>query len=155
MRCWCRPGRARSRSRSGERGGGSVGRSGFTLIEVLAALILVGVAAVAVAGMGAELRTWFGVRQHVDGVALAEAKLAEVAALPTPALLRLGDRAGGRFAAPFGAYHWEARARRAPDAPAVVQAGVMVDWPGGRYVLTTELYRPEAGGGGFARPGAW
>jgi prepilin-type N-terminal cleavage/methylation domain-containing protein len=130
------------------------GPAGFTLIEVLAALVVVAVAAVAVAGMGAELRAELGVRRHLEAVALAEQKLGEVAALPTASLLRLGgDGAAGRFAEPFGAYRWRARAGRTSDAPAVVRAEVAVEWVGGQYVLTTEVYRPSGAAGAFPRAG--
>jgi Tfp pilus assembly protein PilV len=107
---------------------------------VLAALLIVAVAAVAVIGGITEaVRTARRTRHHVTAVALADARLNEVAATPTDSLGRVSPE--GRFAAPFEAYRWTVAVSRVADAPGVAHTQVRVGWDGGSYELATDLYR--------------
>jgi hypothetical protein len=113
---------------------------------VVAALLIIGTAAVVVVGGLTEaIRAQHRVRRHVEAVALADAKLGELAALPDDSLPR-ATRAG-RFGAPFSGYRWRTAVWRAAVASPLVEATVAVEWDGGSYALATTLYRrslPEA-----------
>ena len=120
--------------------------SGFTLVEALVALAIVGVALVAtIDAFGAGLRSHAAVDRHLAAVALADARLDAIAATPYDSLdRRMGDAAGD-FAAPFLGYHWQSRTWRDAASPALVHAVVRVRWAtGGDYAVATVLYRPRA-----------
>ena len=88
-------------------------RRGFTLLEAVVALAIVGVVAVgAFAAYGAELRTEVRAQEVWALEALAEERLATLV-LTEPAQLRsLPDSVRtGRFAAPFARYRWESESR--------------------------------------------
>jgi prepilin-type N-terminal cleavage/methylation domain-containing protein len=79
-------------SRSSARRSGSRPRRGFTLVESLIALTIVGLAAVsAVAAFGTELRTAERARRGLEAAALAEERLTMLELLPTHTLGRLPD----------------------------------------------------------------
>jgi prepilin-type N-terminal cleavage/methylation domain-containing protein len=123
-------------------------RRGFTLIETLAALVVVGfVAILAVGAFGDGLRAQRSTRRHAEGVALADLRLSELAASPVDSLLDGGDRAGA-FPAPYAGFRWRTAVRRSPESPALLDVSVRVTWDGGAYDLATVLYRPEAELGG-------
>ena len=124
-------------------------RRGFTLIETLAALVVVGfVAVLAVGSFGDGLRVQRRTRQHAEGVALAELRMSELSAWPVDSLLdRGGDRAGA-FPSPYAGYRWRSTVRRSPASGVLLDVSVTVAWPEGEYDLATVLYRPEAELGG-------
>lgn len=116
---------------------------GFTLVEVAAALVIVGFASVAMIGaLGEALRAQRRAEGHLTAMVLADAKLAELAALPDDSLAR-ADSTGG-FAPPFARYRWRWAVRRPRDERSIVQARVTVEWPGGSYDLGTLLHREDA-----------
>jgi hypothetical protein len=119
---------------------------------VLAALVIVGFVAILAVGAASDgVRGQHGARRHLEAVALAEERLGELAALPTDSLLARDGARAGRFAEPFGRYAWRAQVRRASDAPALLEAEVVVTWDGGAYDLATRFHRPAAELGGVGR----
>lgn len=118
------------------------GERGFTLIETIVALTIVGLTAVALAeSFAGGLRGQAAVAHNLEAVALAEAKLYELALLPTDSLARYDRSPGVPFPAPFGDYRWSARARPVADRPGLIGLAVLVVWPRGEYSLETVLYR--------------
>lgn len=131
-------------------------RRGFTLIEALVALTVLGVAVVAATGAFAGgFRAQRAVERHGIAVALADARLAEMELYEDDSLASYGRARDGRFAPPFDAYRWRAIVRRDSVVPALVGAAVLVAWERGEYTLETTFYRPapvtRALAGGTAR----
>lgn len=118
--------------------------AGFTLLEVLVALAVLGVALVAaVEGIAATTRGAVAVRRSLAAVALAEARLEELALLPADSLAGYARLQRGRFAPPFGEFGWRALATRDSADATLLRAAVLVEWPAGEYTLETVFYRPE------------
>lgn len=119
-------------------------RDGFTLVESLIALTIVGLAAVsAVAAFGTELRTAERAQRGLEAAALAEERLAMLELLPSHALARLPDSLSrGRLAPPFDEYDVSASIRPSNDARDLYDVDVNVAWDGGAYELRTRLHRP-------------
>ena len=131
-------------SRRAERGASRRPRTGFTLLEAAIALVIVGMAAVAVlSSFGTTLRTSARARRTLEAEALATQRLAYASLLSHAELAHLPDSvARGRFDAPFEEYRWETTARERRDDDALFDVRVEVAWTDGRYALPTRLYRP-------------
>src|SRR5918999_4742631 len=85
------------------------GRSGFTVLEALIALVIIGLAVVTtVEALGGGLRAEREVSAHLEAVTLAEARMTELAALPRDALAGYVSGRDGVFAPPFERYRWRA-----------------------------------------------
>jgi len=93
--------------------------------------------------LGVALRGQARTREHLEAVALAERRMAELALLPPDSIVAYSEPRGDAFPAPFERYRWRALLRRVEGAPALVQAAVLVEWPRGEYSLETTFYRPE------------
>jgi prepilin-type N-terminal cleavage/methylation domain-containing protein len=118
---------------------------GFSLLEAVVALAIVGLAAVAALGAFAmELRTAGQAARALEGQALAESRLAAVRLLQRSELEPLADSLrNGRFPAPLQEYQWQASSERVPDREDLFQVVVAVHWTEGAYSLGTRLYRPR------------
>ena len=138
--------KAPSRAGAGHR----MGRSGFTLIEVMVAVAIVGTAVVAtLAAYGAELRALTRAGEVSTATALADDRLTTLALLGAHDLPRLPDSLrDGRFPAPFAAYSWAAETRRLPGHD-LVEVTLVVTWSTGSHDVTTLL--PAPGFRGAAR----
>jgi prepilin-type N-terminal cleavage/methylation domain-containing protein len=125
-------------------------RAGFTLLEAAIALVIVGMAAVAVlSSFGTTLRTAARARHALEAEALAGQRLAYASLLSNAELAHLPDSvAHGRFPAPFDAYAWETTAKELYGDDAMFEVSVAVTWENGRYALPTRLYRPPPIPGG-------
>lgn len=120
------------------------GEEGFTLLEALVALLILGAALVPLArsltaGLTAEDR----LRGHLQAVSLAEARLNQLSLLPVDSVAAYLQRREGAFAPPFQGYRWRALLRPMPESPALVQTAVQVGWAEGQYTLETIFHRPE------------
>lgn len=120
---------------------------GFTLVEALVALLVLGLAVTAAVEASAlTMRTQVAAERHLEAVALADAKLNELAALPTAALASLTQPSSGELVLPPHRYAWRAAVRRDTASPTLWHAAVSVEWAGGTFDLETVLYRrPRAG----------
>lgn len=119
-------------------------RKGFTLLEALIALVIVGTAAIAVlSAFGTELRAAGRARDALEATALGEQHLALIVLLPPADIAPLPDSmARGRFAAPFEAYSWTASAQESRDERDLFEVSVNVEWDNGLHSRRTRLYRP-------------
>ena len=136
MRSWWTPG-AGPRARLADRGG-------FTLVEAVVALLIVALALVPLLASARQaLRGQARMGPAREAVALAEARMEELALLPADSLAAYLSPRTGRFPAPYAAWRWSALMRVEPQSPALVRAAVVVDGPGGSYSLETTLNRPE------------
>jgi prepilin-type N-terminal cleavage/methylation domain-containing protein len=133
------------RSIRGRRSRSSTGaRSGFTLLEALVALVILGSAvSAALAAFGGGLRAAAAVHAHATGVRLAESRLNELALLPTDSLVYYADQREGRFPAPVDGFGWRARVTRVSGTEGLLRAVVVVTWTDGDYRLTTEYFRRD------------
>lgn len=119
-------------------------RSGFTVLEALIALVIVGFAVVAtVEALGGGLRAEGQVSHHLEAVALADSKMSELGALERDSISFYTGGRDGVFAPPFGAYRWRATIEAVSGARPLLRAGVTVTWRGGSYALETIFYRPS------------
>lgn len=117
---------------------------GFSLIEALIALTIVGLTAVAgLSAFAAQLRAAERTRTALEAQSLAEEQMALLRVLPARAYRPLPDSLRhGRFAPPFERYEWRHAVRSRPELPDLFSASVEILWPEGRYALETRLYRP-------------
>lgn len=128
-------------------------RRGFTLLEALVALVLVGTVVAGTLGVvGATLRGASLVATHARAVALADARLSALTLVPADSLSYYARPREGAFAPPFEGYRWRARLMRVRSNPALLRASVAVTWRDGEYTLATELFRRELLPGARWRP---
>lgn len=119
-------------------------RGGFTLLETMVALLIVGVALTPLLGAVTDgVRHQGRLREMHEGVALAEAKLEELAIVPADSIPLYVRPRSGWFPAPFGGYRWRALLRPHAESPALVRGAVLVEWRGGSYSLETIFHRPD------------
>jgi prepilin-type N-terminal cleavage/methylation domain-containing protein len=119
-------------------------RGGFTLLESLVALVILGLALTPLLGAVTEALWAQGrLRTAHEGVALAEAKMAELALVPADSIPRYVRPRSGWFPAPFGRYRWRVLLRPDPASPALIRGAVLVEWDDGDYSLETVFHRPE------------
>lgn len=118
--------------------------AGFTLAEAVVALVIMGAALVPLLGaVSRGVRAQADVGGAVEAVALAEARMGQLEMLPLDSIPAYLQPREGVFPAPFGRYRWRALVRPRADAPAVLQAGVVVLYDGREYSLETYFHRPE------------
>lgn len=120
-------------------------RRGFTLLEGVVALAVVGVTAVAVLGaFAADLRATERVQHVLVGEALAEQRLATLRLLGATELARLPDSLRrGVFAAPLDGYRWTADATRVRSDDGLFDLHVRVSWAQGAYALASRAFPPR------------
>jgi prepilin-type N-terminal cleavage/methylation domain-containing protein len=118
--------------------------AGFTLAEAMVALVIVGAAVVPLLGaISRSVRAEADVGAAVEAVALAEARMGQLSVLPLDSIPAYLQPRTGVFPAPLTRYRWRALVRPRADAPAVLQAAVVVEWEGREYTLETYFHRPE------------
>ena len=118
--------------------------AGFTLAEAMVALVIVGAAVVPLLGaVSRSVRAEADVGAAVEAVALAEARMGQMSVLPLDSIPAYLQPRTGVFPAPFARYRWRALVRPRADAPAVLQAAVVVEWEDREYTLETYFHRPE------------
>lgn len=119
-------------------------RDGFTLLESLVALVILGVALTPLLSAVTDgLRAQGRLRAAHEGVALAEAWMAELALVPADSIPGYLQPRSGWFPAPFGGYRWRVLLRPDPASPALIRGAVLVEWKDGDYSLETVFHRPE------------
>jgi len=117
-------------------------RRGFTLLEVVVALAIVG--SVAVASLGA-LDQHFRVTRKggevTTAVVLATDRLDALRRAAMRRSSRLPDSLRrGRFPRPLEAYSWDADLKPARDRRGLFDLAVTVSWEGGSYPLASRIY---------------
>lgn len=123
------------------------GRSGFVLLEAVAALMIVSVTSVAVFGaLGAQMRGAERAAAMLEADALARDRLTRMELLNARDLSFLPDSiARGTFAPPLDRYRWTIRAQSVSNERGLFDASVKIEWDEGSHVVATRLYRPERG----------
>ncbi|MDP1858409.1 MAG: type II secretion system protein [Gemmatimonadaceae bacterium] len=126
-------------------------RHGFTLLEALIAIVIVGMAAAAAsAAFGTELRSAGRAGHALRAAALAEQRLSALTLQPYEGLVPLPDSlARGRFALPNADYQWTATVRASNEDPALLDARVRIAWSNGDFLLVSRLYRRKPLGAVF------
>jgi prepilin-type N-terminal cleavage/methylation domain-containing protein len=118
--------------------------AGFTLVEALVALVIVGAALVPLlGGVSRAVRAQGEAAGAVEAVALAEARMAALEMLTLDSLGAYLEPRTGTFDPPFSRYRWRAVVRPTTEAPSVLQAAVVVEWDGREMALETYFHRPE------------
>jgi prepilin-type N-terminal cleavage/methylation domain-containing protein len=118
-------------------------RAGFSLLEVIVALAIVGVTAVgALASVGAELRAADDARTTLEAEALAVHRMSTLEMLTAEQLQRLPDSlARGAFDPPFERYRWTAATEPLLGEEGLTEVRVDVVWKTGSFPLRTLLFR--------------
>lgn len=122
-------------------------RHGFTLLEAVLALAILGLAATAALELaGGELRATQKYRHALEASALAEHKLETVRLFSVDEVERLHHSGlQGRFEAPFEDYRWRLTARPYLDAPELLEVEAEVSWRHGSLALGARMrHRWEA-----------
>jgi type II secretion system protein I len=130
-------------------------RSGFTLLEAVVALFIIGIAAIAaLEAVGGELRSHEKVQRTLEAETLADYQLAQTQMLFYEDFVAFPDSlARGRFAEPFDNYSWVTQVEPVVNEENLFRVDLTVSWTGGEYELNTMIYRrPQVigavGGGG-------
>ena len=120
-------------------------RGGFTLIEAVAALVVVGLgAAAALAADAAAMRAEARLEHVTAAEALGRQRMATLQLLTRAELLRLPDTlARGAFAPPLDRYHWRATSTLAPGEADLFALRVELTWETGGTVLETRHWSPR------------
>jgi prepilin-type N-terminal cleavage/methylation domain-containing protein len=120
-------------------------RSGFSLLEAVVALAIVGVTAVAaLASIGAELRAAEDARTALEAEALAVHRMSTLEMLTSAQLQRIPDSlARGIFEPPFERYRWIASSEPVMGEEGLTEVRLDVVWDQGSFPLRTLLFRPS------------
>ena len=120
-------------------------RTGFSLLEAVVALAIVGVTAVgALASVGAELRAADDARTTLEAEALAVYRMSTLEMLTADQLQRIPDSlARGTFDPPFERYRWTASSEPVMGEEGLNEVQLEIHWKGGTFPLRTLLFRPS------------
>jgi len=115
--------------------------SGFTLIEVLVALAVIGVGIVVVhEAFSIGLRTVDLASERATGLMLLHEKAQELSREPRQA----GETVMGKFDDPFAGYAWEAACEAVPDED-YLALRVKVSWADGRRSVSANTWLGRQG----------
>lgn len=116
---------------------------GFTLVEALVSLAVLGMAVVVVLEVSSTtLRTQSVAQRHLEAIALADARLNEIAVLSADSLERYIPGLSGEIALSPVRYTWHASVRRESPNADLWRAAVVVAWSDGDVAVETLFYRP-------------
>lgn len=119
-------------------------RAGFTLLEAVVALAIVGTVAIgALEAYAAEARAATRERESAPAAAMARERLSRLELLDAHALRTLPESLSrGQLAAGPLLYDWTASARPVTGEPDLYDLGVEVRWVDGAIALRGRSYRP-------------
>ena len=120
------------------------GRRGFTILEAVIALAVVGLAGVsALEAMGAEIRAADRAAEAYTLAALAQDRLAVIASVSPRTLSALPDTlARGTFPPPFAIYRWTGSVQPVAGAGELYDVTVTISGERRDYAVRTRLFRP-------------
>lgn len=126
--------------------GGTHGRRGFTLLEVVTALAVIALVAIsALALVGEQVHVATHAEKMVRAEALAEQRLAMLRMLRSYEIQSLPDTiAGGRFAPPNNDFIWRTTSVPVINDYDLNDVRIDISWDDGMYTLRTRLYKPPA-----------
>ncbi len=119
-------------------------RAGFTLLEAVIALAIIGAAVVGVLGaFVGDVRAAERARAALTVSTLARSRLARLEIATATELATLPDSlAHGAFDTPFAGFLWNATSRAVPGEPDLYDLRVSVSWDDGHSELRSRRYRP-------------
>jgi len=118
-------------------------RSGFSLLEAVAAIAIVGLTAVsALEAVGGDMRAAEKAKRATEAEALATSRLDFMELLNDRELQALPDTVEkGTFPAPLDGYTWHTTSTPVADQAGLYDVRVTIDWPTGSYGVRTYAYR--------------
>jgi prepilin-type N-terminal cleavage/methylation domain-containing protein len=118
-------------------------RPGFSLLEAVAAIAIVGITAVsALEAVGSDMRTAEKARRALEAEALATSRMDFMDLLTDRELQALPDSvAAGKFDKPLDEYTWKTSSTTLADQAGVYDIRITVEWLTGTYVVRTYQYR--------------
>jgi len=124
---------------------GAESRRGFTLLEAVAAMMIIGVvSAGALSAFAADLRAADRAQRMLPAAALAQDRLSGLETSGPELLEALPDSlARGRFTAPFDDYSWTASAHRLRALPGLIEVKINISWDAGSFALLERRYEPS------------
>lgn len=123
--------------------GGPSPESGFTLLEALVALLVVGLGVVgAVEAASRALRTQAEVGRHAEATQLADERLTYLSLLPGDSLAACCAAGWRSVELDDRRYRRRSEVARSEAGPGLWRAAAEVAWEGGSVRLETLLYRP-------------
>jgi type II secretory pathway pseudopilin PulG len=128
------------------RGSRRVAREGFSLLEAVAAIAIVGLTSVsALEAVGSDMRTAEKARRALETEALATSRMDFMNLLTDRELQALPDSVeSGKFDKPLDEYTWKTSSTPLADQAGVYDIRITVEWPTGSYVIRTYQYRRPA-----------
>jgi prepilin-type N-terminal cleavage/methylation domain-containing protein len=121
-------------------------RAGFSLLEAVAAIAIVGITSVsALEAVGSNMRTAEKARRAQEAEALATSRMDFMGLLTDRELQALPDSVeNGKFDKPLDEYTWKTTSTPLADQAGVYDIRITVEWPTGSYVIQTYQYRRPA-----------
>jgi prepilin-type N-terminal cleavage/methylation domain-containing protein len=117
-------------------------QEGYTLLEVVAALVVIGIAlAGALGAAAADLRASRRAADAVEAAALAEDLLARMELLSADELAALGVGMVNRFEAPMDRFQWRADVAAVNGEPGLIEVRVSVRGPEVSVEVSTRVAR--------------
>ncbi len=131
------------------RGNERVQRRGFSLLEAVVAIAILGMVAVGALGaVSSQMQGAVRARAMVRASAAAESRLATLSLLDRETLRHLPDSvARGQFAAPLDDFRWTTNVSEDRAEPSLFQVKVQVESRSASFTLEGRLYRPAPGVG--------
>lgn len=132
----------RSRRTAGQvRSRRGVADQGFTLVEAMVALAILGLAVVASLEISAlTLQTQTAARRHLEAVSLADSRLNELAVLSADSLEVYAAGRSGEIVLDQRRYEWRAMVQP-QQTRGLWRAAVVVQWDDGELAVETMFYR--------------
>lgn len=119
--------------------------NGFTLLESIGAVLIVGILSTAALGLIAEdLRFARRSASTIEAAALAEDLLFRSEFMRWDSLTSYGEASTGQFAVPLDRYRWHLEIAPVAQDDELVQATATISWPGGGYTVSTRFITHSA-----------
>lgn len=117
---------------------------GFTVIEALAALLVIGAIGVSALGFVAqEMRSDERSDATLVAAALTEDLLFRAQFIGSDSLTANGSPSDGQFAAPLEKYHWHVEITQSLGDSMLLDVFARVSWRGGQYSAGTRFISPH------------
>jgi len=121
------------------------GTRGFTLLEVMIALLIVGgVGLGMVAAVAADARSVLKAAAELEALAIAEEVIAQISTMTVEERATALNGTTNTLPSPWDHYSWRAQGAAVGGEPGLVDVAVVVTGPESEMVLKTRRYEPAS-----------